>query len=211
MIEVIQIYKLYNVFGKTDYNSQNIRLFWNVADSFESCTGFIDNDVLYLPLECKSVKGLESARLIFIMDVDGFNSYLDGKDKKYFMYSNDKILTFNQYNKSVPLELFRINKMDSGKFELFLTYDTMLWGVPKRDDHKICEFGIGTPVRYRINGKSDFSMTAGMRRCFYEFDYIFDYLGQVKDVRFLDLSKVKRKKIIPANSVKLVDERKILR
>lgn len=215
MIEVIQIYKSIEVFEKSNYNPGNRKLFSELKESFESSTGFVNYNTLFLPLECKEIENLNSARLIFIMDVEGFNSYqlknAKREESRFFMYSNDKVLAFQQYNKSIPVEFFRLKKNNNGNFELFLDYEELLIGIPKRENHKICEFGVDRSVRYKINGKSDFSMTAGKERAFNEFDYIFEHKGCVDNIEFMDLNKINRIKHIPITTAKLVNERKILR
>ena len=110
-------------------------------------------------------------------------------------------------------EIFKISKNQPDRFDFFLDYiaNSTLLGIPKRENHKIFELRKEKPIRYKINGKSDF--TAGFRRkqrTFYELDYIFEYKGQVEKIEFLNLDEVKKTKEIPLSNCKLINERKLL-
>jgi len=148
--------------------------------------------------------------------------YFEGKDlsdwvKKShgnFLPSNNKFMyIFNQLKTPKSFELFWIKKSQANNFELFIDYvsNSMTIGTPKRENHKIAELKAGNPLRYKINGKSDFTMTGRKQRAFYEFDYVFELYEQIEKIEYLDLNKISKIKTIPIEACKLINERKILK
>lgn len=113
----------------------------------------------------------------------------------------------------ISKEIFKIRKTDSELFEIEIDYaaNSMSIGVPERENHKFCDLKKDKPIRYKINGKSDFTMTGRKERTFYEFDYVFEWIGPADRIDYRELNKMKKSKIIPLGNSKLIDERKILR
>ena len=112
---------------------------------------------------------------------------------------------------SLTFEIFRIEKKDPDSFNLYLDYSGNQFsiGIPGRDDHKIAAIKLNQPVRYRVNGKSDFTMSGRKQRTFAEYDYLIEYVGQADKIVLKDQDKIETIKIKP--NYKLVDERKILK
>ena len=105
-----------------------------------------------------------------------------------------------------------MRKQDNGLYELEIDYSTnsVKIGIPARENHKICDLKMSKPIRYRINGKSDFTMSGRKERTFYEFDYIIEWLGTAGRIEFCELNKINKLKSIPRGSSKLIDERRML-
>jgi len=227
MTHVIQIFKSSKTFNKSNYTEKNRKLFNSLPNSFESTTGFDEDRTLHLPIEYKNYPGLESSSLIIIQDFSGFNPFTLTKDANSLFFNNwiknrhrnlplqenKEIFVFNQISTPSSFELFKILKSQGDNIELFLDYNSnsSIIGIPARENHKVCELKINKPIRYKINGKSDFTMTGRMERSFYEFDYIFELKGCIEKIKYLELNKIQTNKSIPINNCKLIDERKILK
>lgn len=105
------------------------------------------------------------------------------------------------------------NRKAEDQYELFLDYtsNSSLLGMPQRSDHKIAELRPGHPVRLRINGKSDFTLSGRKQRTYFEFDHIFEWVGSATKLEFKDFFEFGIIKTIPITACKLVDERKHFR
>ena len=227
MIDVIQIFKSAERFKKDDYETGKLRILNQCEDSLTSRTGYLENRTLYLPDMGKQEPDLQSAHTVIIQDINGFDPFLfamplEGshqprwfKDikKNHVLLVNEQAICFYRLSGSLTFEIFRIEKKQPDTFNLYLNYsgNQFAIGVPGRDDHKIAEIKLNKPVRYRLNGKSDFTMTGRKQRTFAEYDYLIEYSGQADKIVFKDLKKIETIKIKPNKEYKLVDERKILK
>ena len=227
MIDVIQIYKSKGIFGKSSYTPENRKRFDNLNQTVESKNGYAENGILYLPIEYKNYPDLQAADLIIVQDTDGFNPFLiheslgsfdlsegDFRSRRDFLIKDNKpFIGLRQLDSPKSFEIFKICKPSSDTFELFIDYvsNAMIIGMPERVNHKIGVLKKNQPVRYKINGKSDFTLTGRKQRTFCEFDYIFELIGQVDKIEFLELNKINKSKKIPVADCKLIDERKILK
>lgn len=223
MIDIIQIYKSKEYFTKRTYTAENRNKFHALEESYNSTQGFLDNNTLVLPLSCKEQSEYTKSDLIIIQDINGWEPFLKNKNlgnhtlpnwlhisNREFLISGTKThFHLKQVNTPKPFELFKISKSDKDAYELSLNYDlnSMKIGIPKRNNHKICDLKKGKPIRYMINGKSDFTMSRGKERTFYEFDYVIEWIGTVDKIEFRESNKTK---VIPISYCKLIDERKFL-
>ena len=227
MIEVIQVYKFKEIFHKDAYTPESRKLLNAVESSFDSPNGYLENDILYLPIEYKSRADLQTAQLIIIQDIKGWDPFLKNKElehsglpewfikskRDFSMADNQTIFEFKQLSSPKSFEIFKIYKSINNSFDLFIDYDSNATsiGIPKRNNHKICELRPEHPIRYKINGKSDFTMTGRKQRTFYEYDYIIEFIGKANRIEFLELNKISKTKEIPFESCKMINERKILK
>ena len=227
MTHVIQIFKSVERIEKLDYSTESRQLLDKWGDSFVSKTGYLTDSTLLLPINKEQEPDLKTADLVIIQDINGFDPFLVEKSwdktnwpswfknsrKNDVLSANRQLICFNRLLRKGTCEIFKIEKNESGTFDLHLNYSANEFhiGIPKRDDHKIAELKLGKPIRYKVNGKSDFTMTGRKQRTFVEYDYIFEYLGQADKMEFRDLNKIGKTKSIPTDNYKLVDERKILK
>ncbi len=227
MIDVIQIFKSTERFKKDDYETGKLQLLHLWKESFRSSTGYLENSTLYLPDIGKQEPDLQSAHTVIIQDISGFDPFLFAmplekshqprwfKDikKNHVLLVKDQAICFYRLSRSLTFEIFRIEKKQPDTFDLSLNYSENKFaiGIPERDDHKIAEIKLNKPVRYKLNGKSDFTMTGRKQRTFAEYDYLIEYLGQANKIVFKDLKKIETIKNEPNKEYKLVDERKILK
>lgn len=227
MTDVIQIYKSKGILEKLSYTPQNRKHFSNLNETVVSENGYVENGILYLQHYYRNHPDLQTADLIIIQDTDGFNPFLiheslndvilpegDFRSRRDFLIKDNKHFAgLRQLSTPKSFELFKICKSGNDTFELFLDYasNAMIIGMPERENHKIGELKKNQPLRYKINGKADFTLTGRKQRTFCEFDYIFEWIGQVDKIGFQELNKLKKTKKIPLAECKLIDERKILK
>jgi hypothetical protein len=224
MIDIIQIYKNKEIFHKSNYTPENRKRFHKIDSTYVSRNGYLKSKTLYLPTELKQKVNIQNSEVIIIQDIKDWDSFLINKAlinsglpnwyieqrQKYFSSENPNHFIFQQINSFKDFEIFSISKNTESYFELSLSYNHFSIGEPKRENHKICNLKLNSPIRYRINGKSDFTMSGGKERTYYEYDYIIEFVGSVKKVEFLELNKIKVQKEIPLENCKLIDERKVL-
>lgn len=223
MIDIIQIYKSKEYFTKKTYTTENRNRFHVLEESFHSSQGFLENKTLVLPLSCKDQSEFTTSDLIIIQDINGWEPFLENKNlgnqtlPNWLHVSNRQSLIsgtkthfpLKQVNIPKPFELFKISKSDKETYELSLNYDSnsMTIGIPNRNNHKICDLKKRKPIRYLINGKSDFTLSRGKERTFYEFDYVIEWIGRADKIEFRELNITKA---IPIDHCKVIDERKFL-
>ena len=226
MIDVIQIFKLEERFKKDEYEAGKLRVLNQSEDSLMSRTGYLENHTLYLPDMGKQEPDLQSAHTVIIQDINGFDPFpftmsrdashrprwFKDIKKNRVLLVNDEAICYYRLSRSLTFEIFRIEKKLPDSFNLYLNYseNPLAIGVPERDDHKIAEIKLNKPVRYKLNGKSDFTMTGRKQRTFVEYDYLIEFVGQADKIVFKDWNKMETSKIKP-KEYKLVDERKILK
>lgn len=77
-------------------------------------------------------------------------------------------------------EIFQLKKVDN-QIEVHLLYDLYEIGEPKRENFKLCNLEINTPIEIKINGKLDHSFTSGRERSYKEHCYIFHLIGETDE------------------------------
>lgn len=230
MIQLFQIYKKHARIRKPYYTSELRNEFLKWDKSIVSKVGYVKNDKLYLSDDNKNLLNLNRTGTIILQDIIGYsNSTFRQKIKneaKEFKFpswysenivkstaeQNPELICFTPEIHSCFFEIFSIEKSDSELFELFLRYkaNELKIGEPKREDHKLCHLIKGLPVRICINGKSDSTMSSGSQRTYEEFEYIIEYLGEIKSIEYQALNKIEVEKEIPQRLEKTIDLRKIL-
>ncbi|AWO00325.1 hypothetical protein DLD77_00680 [Chitinophaga alhagiae] len=217
-MDVIQVYKFIEWFGKDTYETAKQQFFAGLEEDFPSRTGFLENHVLYLPYIGEQ-PDLRQSQTVIIQDTNGPDPFSNRerpprwlKDKGHTLLANGEETCIAKSSGNLVYDIFRIEKTPQGTFSLFLNYThySLDIGIPSRNNHKIADIKPGEPVRYRLNGKSDFTMTGRKERAFLERDYLFEYAGQANSIVFLELNKIERTKTRAGKPYKLVDERKIL-
>jgi hypothetical protein len=223
MIDIIQIFKSVQRFTKTNYETCTLQREWE--DDITSGTGFLKDRILYLPDTGDHPPDIQDAKTLLIQDIQGFDPFFSpmpkeekyqfkwfkDSNKRHQLFINHESICFYKLAAALHFEVFTIQKKQDG-FELFLNYTSfqLSIGTPERVNHKIAEIKPGQPVRYRLNGKSDFSLSGRRERTFAEYDFIFVYAGQADSIVFKDPKQLQIIKV-PPGEYKLVDERKILK
>ncbi len=210
MLHLLQVFKSATVYSKINYTAENRKKASVLFKIFKSSTGFVKDNVLYLPLEYKKPLLAKTPELILLVDFlenypDYTFQYARQNTKPYILINNTEVLT--------AFELFKIRKLNDACFEIFFEYEKNAFfiGIPKRNSHKIGEIRPDNSLRYLINGKSDFTMSGRKQRAFYEYEYVFGELQTVHTIEFCDAAKVQISKTVMQKNIKTIDERKLLK
>lgn len=222
MTDVVQIYKSVDRIEKPDYDTTS-RQSVGVWETIVSKTGFLNEGIITLPIESKNDPKVKNADLIIIQDIKGFDPFVVNKSwdnsqfhewfknsrKEYLNSVNLQLKGFSILSKPWTFEIFELKRTDNDCIEVWLNYSDTI-GIPKRESHKIAELKVGKPIRFKINGKDDFTMSGRKQRTFSEFDYILEYLGTADKIEYKELNKIETTKTVLVKECKVIDERKIL-
>ena len=209
MLYVLQIYRSAIIYRKKNYTAENRNIAESWPSTLESHIGFIEDNCLHLSEEYKQEEEIKNPFLLVIVDnipVNRKDIYLE------FIKDNFPVVNiFQQINKLMSVELFRIKYAGERSFDLSIDYSShsMIIGLPERENHKMGELKPEIPLRYKINGKADFTLTGRKEREFYEFDYLFE-LKEVEKILFVAPNRAVKTKNIITDNCKLVNERKML-
>lgn len=220
MTDVIQIWKSLRRIEKPDYipeiRQQEV---WEKVRV--SKTGYLESGTLYLPADTQFKPNLKTDDLILLQDIDGFDAYAIKKDctgqnlpehhYSHILASNPQVASFSRPPKPRLFEIFKIERNENGGFDIDLNYSANRYyiGLPEREDHRIAVLYKDKPIRFKINGKADFTLSSRKQRTFYEYDFILEHLGQADSIVYKDLNQIERTKAVPTEP-KLVDERRML-
>ena len=184
-VKILQAYCNINIYGKAK-KSLELRKEEIAWREIPSKSGYIHDDVLYLPETILDCPHFKESGLITIEDYNQPQSFSsrDLRNTKV-VASNIEPATNRCFNLHHPnkLDIFEIR---SDEFlRLFLNYDHYTVGIPERENFELCTLKKDQPVEIMINGKTDFSLTSGRERVFKEQFYIFEYVGDFKECKIL--------------------------
>jgi hypothetical protein len=224
---IIQIFKSVVRIKKPDYTSAFHQWAECWEDNILSRSGFVSGSILYLPITEKPNIEATNTELIIIEDIRVLPpSFLKNKEdlaapmpENRSAGSTSDLIADHAYCfgkkpfRIIPFGIFKLEKNQENNFTLHLGYSENKFniGVPGRDNHQIAELKPHQPIRYRINGKSDFTLSGRKQRTFNEFDYFIEYLGRVESIGFAEPESLEKAKTIPLINCKIIDERKILK
>jgi hypothetical protein len=184
-VKVLQIFSNIIVYGKArkSFEARKEETLWR---PMSSKSGYVKDNELYLPENIFDCDNLKNCALITIEDKNPPHAFVSGDLKKTNgIASNIEPATnrcFNLHHHK-KLEIFEIR---SGEFlRLFLNYDQYAVGIPERENFELCAIKKNEPIEIMINGKTDFSLTAGRERVFKEQFYLFEYLGDFDRCKIL--------------------------
>lgn len=193
-VKILQIYRMVNEYGKDErsFADRKNKLVWK---PISSQSGFVEDEVLYLPEDTLQDKKLGNGDLITIEDESDITPQQEWKTvNKYYEKGNNHCFNLHHIN---TYECFGFK---GDPLELSLRYNHTLVGDPSRDDFTLTRVEKDKPVEVKINGKHDTSRG----RYFKEQYYIFHLLGTFDRCFLLaDAAKAVTKEI-PSNR-KLID------
>jgi len=204
MVQVLQIFKNESVFEKAQYTPEGRNNLQCLPQHIFSENAYVLENKLIISDEY--VFHGDEKSIFFIVLIDYFQhpesaaAKNTGKTEMHCFYPPERKMDF---------DLFKFGLLPDNGLELFLNLGSnskFWWGV-HRENHKIAEIYAQKPIRYRINGKTDFSMTSRRQRHFYELDYLMQFYS-VENIE-KSKQKIQSFKKIPFIS-KTIDERKIL-
>lgn len=168
--KVIQVFKKINIYGK-DEKSFDLRkdlMQWN---NILSKSGYIKNGEIFIPENILDKKDHQLCEIILLTD-NASNRDLISADEE-----NQYLLPAFSWR----FEIFELKK----NLDIFLRYNEYEIGIPSREDFKLSTLKKGVPLEIKINGKTDFSMTAGKERKYKDQSYIFIYHGEFNKTKIL--------------------------
>lgn len=205
MIHVIQIFKSFSRIEKPEYNHEKREKINNWNNTISSKNGYYENGIIHLPIHLQNKIGLKTEKLIIIQDVKNI-------DLPKLLPAHKSFESFKTISKKCNFEIFKFRENENQLLDIELDYSNNEFyiGIPKRNDHKIAELKLNSPIRYQLNGKSDFTMSGRKQRTFTEYDYVIQYLGKAEKIKFEAFNKIEKIKEIPHYKSRLIDERKFL-
>ncbi|MCH1911997.1 hypothetical protein L9Z41_18125 [Leptospira noguchii] len=202
---VIQIYKSRLVLSKEDRGFQN-RPVLKWPDHIESSTTKIEDSCVRFisSLDFSTTESFTNSEFLVALDY-----HPETKIPKNQFYDDLDEVSFNSSNLSrFKFDIFEFEKMTSDQVNLFFNGTNL--GVPKRQSFQIASLSPNSPVRIKINWKSDFSFSRGKERQFYELDYIVEFKG-IFETFLRESTKTETfLKDIQISNCKEIDLRKIL-
>lgn len=203
MFDVFEVHKSRKVFTKPTYTPENRKMYSTQVDTCNFKHRYVEKDTLFQPAAFESNSRINISDLIIIqhtIDSSFENPEID-------------LMLLSQLNTLKAFEIFKIKKADHDTYTIQLDYVThsSFIGIPKRENHKIFDLKQSQPMRYKLNGKSDFTMTRGKERTFHEFYYIIEWTGTAKNIEFLDKIEPIKGTNPVQKDLKMIDERKMLR
>lgn len=204
-IDVIQIFKSAEWIEKPDYTTEKRQWLGQWETCLASEAGYFMDKTLVLPFDKQEELNMKTTELVIVQDQKSAG-------QSFGPFAKQPLFCFTRPGRP-SFEIFRIHKTETGIIELYLNYEANAGsiGIPKRENHKIAELKQNKPIRYKINGKSDATLSGRKQRTYVEFDYIIEYLGQADAVRFMKPAQMEVEKKIPVEKCRLIDERQILK
>ncbi|EMO77611.1 hypothetical protein LEP1GSC127_2709 [Leptospira kirschneri str. 200801925] len=155
---VIQIYKSRLVLSKEDRGFQN-RPVLKWPDHIESSTAKIEDGCVRFisSLDFSRTESFANSEFFVALDYHPEtkipkNQFYDDLDEVSFNFS--KLTRFK-------FDIFEFEKMSSDQVNLFFNGTNL--GIPKRQSFQIASLSPNSPVRIKINWKSDFSFSRGKK------------------------------------------------
>ncbi|RZL47509.1 MAG: hypothetical protein EOP00_11735 [Pedobacter sp.] len=168
---LVQLFRNINSYGKEERSFENRKekIAWK---PIQSTAGYVKNEVVHLPESILVQNNFEHSDLILLID-NNFSVFQN------VIYTKEKNLCFR--NKSLNQFDFLQIKLDD-KIEIYLKPGYFEVGIPMRNEFKICDLPLGKPISIKINGKRNFSASSRRERVFVEQEYIFNYVGDFKEI-----------------------------
>lgn len=164
-------------------------------------------DWLPLPDEMELSAYVSGKRLLL---AENLTQDFDTTGKKYLVIfqdgaASDSEINLFQANQAWDFAPLRFS-LEGEKLEVQFHWNYFNVGDPSRDDMKIASLPPGKSLEFKINGKTDFSLTGRRPRHYLEQDFLILNHGLVESWEVLDSPFVRRK----TRADKVVDLRKLL-
>lgn len=210
-LPLIQVFKNTRIFKKRDYTPEARTEWFEWPQRAFTSSGIFSNGKLKLPEDSPVRANLADSGLLLLVDpkIEGAHSALETGSRIFRMDSRASFFPVESW--SYRFELFSLVKQGDG-FDLYLEGERLshVLGMPARTMHKCGELKLGAPLRFRINGESDFSMSSRQQRRFMEFDYLIEFVGMVHEVEFVEAAEVEFWREFDQSNWREVNERKAL-
>lgn len=181
-VKVIQLFKIINIYTKAEksFELRKDQMRWSDVNSK---SGYTMEKELFLPETLLDKIDFHLCEMILISD---------NVSSPY----TECALGENQYFLPAPFYRFDIFEIKKN-LDIFLRYNKYDIGIPIRDDFKLATLKPGIPLEIKINGKSDYTMSAGKERTYKDQQYILVYYGDFHRATILKEPFQAIKKTIP--------------
>lgn len=203
---VLQVYHNVARHGPDRHNAAARRELARWNDVILSSSGIVDDGRVVLSEEAASPPGLFANSSLLVL-----NDYNTPYARDAMAWASPHLpLSGAEAPGLAPFGIFGLRESPDAGLELHLRYsENREWiGRPSRGDYKLAELRPDEPVRVLINGKTDFSFSAGMERLYLVADYVFEYLGRFAE--FEVRPEVAAAKSAPLHRARTVDLTRIL-
>ena len=194
---ILQIYITAEFIEKLEYTTQKRQSIGN-WESIKSKAGYVSGETLFLPDDNRQNDTIPSVDLIIIQDTI------------YTQLPNTEIIGFRNYVWPWRDGLFEFKFAEEETVDIWVRFNS-LFNTPERSNHKIAALQPGMAVRYKVNGKSDFTLSGRKQRTYLECDYVLQNLGLVEKIEYKDPGKIEIIKSYPEVISRVIDERRILK
>jgi len=190
-VKIINVYRYILIYDK-QHKPSSEKNGIDTGSHIQFNSGNLTKDTLYLPANIFEQKDLNNIDIILLIH--------DRTDNLLKKDRSEEVVFLNlSHPKKFGIFELSINE----NVELHLKYDHFEIGEPAREDFKLCDLKPGHPVEVKINGKLDFSLTSRRARTYKEQIYIFDFLGEVDQIKPIDTA-------MPLMSLNIPSDRKVI-
>lgn len=203
---VLQVYQNIARYGKDQHNAAARRALARWNEVILSSSGFVEDGRVVVSEEAATPQGLFANSGVLIL-----SDYNSEYSRTAMFWASPHLPASPAHTAgTAPFGIFGLREAAGSGLELHLRYsDNRDWiGKPARGDYKLADLRTAEPVRVRINGKIDFSFSAGMERSYLLAEFVFEYLGRFAD--FEVRPHVSVAKSPPIARARLVDLTRIL-
>ena len=183
---ILQVYHNHFVYGKDKKSHAHRKKWTDWKSEILSKSGHWENGRVVLAKSNYS-PDLTHSDLVILNDFnsDAERETVNNQHQKWTKESIDfekktQVQYFSLIGHPKKFEIFKL-KLVENHIELYLQYDSYEIGEPKRENFKVCEIRMESPVEVKINGKLDHSLTSGRERSFKERCYIFHLIGETNE------------------------------
>jgi hypothetical protein len=203
---VLQVYQNVARYGKDQHNATARRALGRWNEVILSNSGFVEDGRVVLSEEAANPQGLFANSGVLVLN--DYNS--EYSRTAMFWASSHLSVSPADAAGTAPFGIFGLREAAGAGLELHLRYsDNRDWiGKPSRGDYKLADLRTAEPVRVLINGKTDFSFSAGMERSYLLAEFVFEYLGRFSD--FEVRPHVTATKAPPIKRARVIDLTRIL-
>jgi hypothetical protein len=203
---VLQVYQNIARYGKDQHNAAARRALGRWNEVILSNSGFVEDGRVVLSDEAASPQGLFANSGVLLL-----NDYNSEYSRTAMFWASPHLPVSPAHaGVTAPFGIFGLREAAASGLELHLRYsDNREWiGKPTRGDYKLADLRTAEPVRVLINGKIDFSFSAGMERSYLLAEFVFEYLGRFSD--FEVRPNISVAKVPPIQRARVVDLTRIL-
>jgi hypothetical protein len=215
MIDLVNVYTYYEIFGKTNYSLEDMQHLSVGTVLLDSKAGLVRDGRLLLhekwQRDFRRVKGSTVFLFHELKSNDRHEFALTSDSRRPFFQSFPGFSVL-QRGSGLRGSLFFFQSVDDQQIDVNFDADTnrsYIGPQPQRQSHKIGELTADDMIRFQVNGKHDFSATGRRERSYSEFAAVIHRRRlEVDEVEFVNSEALVEK--LTLGDCKVIDERKRL-